>query len=412
MTAPIVVIGGGPAASAACGALREEGYDGPLVVCSAEHVAPYERPPLSKDLLTGQATAADLALRADDWYAANDIDLRLGTPVVALSNGTHEVELAGGERLAYDKVLLATGGSPRRLPDDHSDRVLYLRDLGDSHELGKRIRSGEPLVVLGGGFIGCEVAASARGSGAEVTVLEMDELPMRRGVGDAIAAAMAQVHRENGVVLRTGERVDVVESSSEGVRIRAAGGDLECATLLVAVGLVPNTAVLRGTGIDLDPASGGVAVDGFCRSSDPDVFAAGDVAAHDHPGYGRIRVEHHDNAIKQGAAAARAMLGVLSEPYAEPHWFWSDQFEHNLQSVGRSGPGDQQVVRGSIEERRFAQFSLHRGRVRSVIALDRGRDMMWAKKLVASGMTVDPGQLADDSVPLKQLVKSGGGAEQ
>lgn len=402
-----VIVGGGPAASAAAATLRAAGFDGSVVIISAEDVAPYQRPPLSKDFLTGVSGAADLELRPGDWYAANDVDLRLGTRASAIDVGARDVVLAGGRRVRYDRLLLATGGVPRRLPDVDSERVLYLRDLADAEALAKRMVPGEPLVVLGGGFIGCEVAASARTAGVEVTVLEMADVPLQRVLGDDVGAVMADIHRDQGVTLRTGERVESVDTGRDGVVISTDRGRLECATLLVAVGLTPSTELVAGTGVQIDETSRGIVVDRYCETSVPGIFAAGDVAAHDHPGYGRrIRVEHHDNALKQGSVAARNMLGA-HEPYSDLHWFWSDQYHHNLQSIGRTEGCDRTVVRGSVADRMFSVFALSEGRVRAVFALDRGMDIIGGKRLITSGTQVSVEQLRDESVNLKRLATTG-----
>ncbi|WP_432828817.1 NAD(P)/FAD-dependent oxidoreductase [Dactylosporangium sp. CA-092794] len=399
-----VIVGGGPAASAAAAALRSAGYDGALTLISAEHVAPYERPPLSKDFLTGATTAADLQLRRPDWYAEQGVVLRLGTRVAAIDTAGQAVVLGDGERVGYDRVLIATGGRPRRLPGIESDRILYLRDLADAQALAERLTPGEPLVVMGAGFIGCEVAAAARKLGVDVTVLEQAEVPLQRIVGKEVGEVVAAIHRDHGVALRTGETVESVDATGDRVLVTTDRGRLECASLVVAIGLVPATDLAVGTDIAVDGANGGIAVDGCCRTSAPNVYAAGDVASQHYLRYDRrIRVEHHDNAVKQGAAAARNMLGS-GETYDDPHWFWSDQYEHSLQSIGRGDGCDQTVVRGSLADRSFSVFSLASGRVRGVFAIDRGTDILAGKRLIQSGAAVDPRLLADESVNLKRLV--------
>lgn len=284
--------------------------------------------------------------------------------------------------------------------------MLYLRDLADAELLAKRLVPGEPLAVLGGGFIGCEVAASARKTGIDVTVLEMADVPLQRVLGNEVGAVIADIHRDQGVTVRTSEKVESIHTGRDGVAVITDRGRLECATLLVAVGLVPMTTVVAGTGIAIDDTSGGIVVDQYCQTSIPGIYAAGDVASHDHPGYGRrIRVEHHDNAVKQGAAA-RNMLGA-QEPYADLHWFWSDQYEHNLQSIGRTEGCDQTVLRWSLEDRSFSVFSLAGGRVRSVFSLDRGLDLIGGKRLIRAGTPVTAEQLSDPSVNLKRLATPG-----
>lgn len=398
-----VIVGGGPAAAAAAAALRSAGYDGPVLLIGAEEVIPYERPPLSKDFLAGRRTGSALELQPREWYAEHGVELRLGVPVQRVDPDQHAVLLAGGERIGYDKLLLATGGRPRRLDQARSDRVAYLRTVADAEALAKRLRAAGRLVVLGGGFIGCEVAATARQLGVEVTVLEMESVPLQRALGQRFGALIGQIHREAGVELRTGERVESVAETRDGLLVTTDRGRLECGMLLVAVGLQPNAEVVAGTAVRCE---NGILVDEYCRSTVPDIFAAGDVAAHRHPLYGRhIRVEHHDNAQRQGAAAARNMLGPAVS-YDDPHWFWSDQYEHSLQSVGIAGPDDEIVVRGSVPDRCFSVFSLSGGKVRSVFALDRGKDVIAGRRLIAAGVPVRAEELRDESVNLRRLAPS------
>jgi 3-phenylpropionate/trans-cinnamate dioxygenase ferredoxin reductase component len=404
-----VLVGGGPAAAAAAHMLRSAGFDGAVLLVGAEDVLPYERPPLSKAFLTsrvaGHAAGPELEVHPRGWYAEHDVELRLGTRVERVDAAGHAVVLAGGERVSYDKLLLATGGRPRRLDGLRSDRVAYLRTVAEAEVLAERLRVAGRLVVLGGGFIGCEVAATARQLGAEVTVLEMEGVPLRPALGERFGALVGQIHREAGVDLRTGERVRSVAEVRDGLLVTTDRDRLECGMLLVAVGLQPSTEVVAGTGVRCE---NGIVVDQYCRSTVPDIFAAGDVAAHWHPLYGRhIRVEHHDNAMRQGAVAARNMLGH-DVAYDDPHWFWSDQYEHSLQSVGVRSPGEEVVVRGSVPDRHFAAFSLSGGKVRSVFALNRGRDVTAGRRLVASGVTVRAEELRDESVNLRRLAPVGG----
>jgi 3-phenylpropionate/trans-cinnamate dioxygenase ferredoxin reductase subunit len=408
-----VIVGGGPAAAAAAAALRAADFEGAVVLVGEEQVVPYERPPLSKAFLagcvTGRVAGSTLAVRPREWYAEHDVELRLGARVERVDAQRHAVVLAGGERIGYDRLLLATGGRPRRLDAPSSDRVAYLRTVDDAEALAKRLRAAGRLVVLGGGFIGCEVAATARQLGVEVTVLELEDVPLRRALGERFGALVGQIHREAGVDLRTGERVRSVAEVQDGLLVTTDRARLECGMLLVAVGLRPSTEVVAGTGVRCE---NGILVDEYCRSTVPDIFAAGDVAAHRHPRYGRhIRVEHHDNAMRQGAVAARNMLGH-AVAYDDPHWFWSDQYEHSLQSVGVRGPDDETVVRGSVPDRRFAVFSLSGGTVRSVFALNRGRDVIAGRRLIAAGVSVRAEELRDESVNLRRLAPPSGQARQ
>jgi 3-phenylpropionate/trans-cinnamate dioxygenase ferredoxin reductase subunit len=395
----VVIVGGGQCGASAAATLRGEGYDGELFLLGAEPDPPYERPPLSKGWLAG--TGTEIAVHPGGWYAENDVELLCGTRVSTVDTRDRAVELPDGRRLPYDRLLLATGGRPRTLPGVSSDRVLYLRTRADADALRERLRPGERLVVLGGGFIGCEVAATARGLGVDVTVLEMAAVPLQRVLGADIGAVVADIHRANGVDFRTGERVEAVSETADGLRVTTDRGVLECGHLLVAVGLVPNTEFLADTPITCD---NGVHVDRYCQTSVPGVYAAGDVAAHDHPLYGRrMRVEHYDNAAKQGAVAARNLLGE-EVVYDDPHWFWSDQYAHHLQSVGIAQSTGDPVVRGSVAERTFSVFYLDDGRVRAVFAIDRPKDIVAGRKLIRSGQPVTAEALRDESVDLRHLV--------
>jgi 3-phenylpropionate/trans-cinnamate dioxygenase ferredoxin reductase subunit len=398
-----VIVGGGPCAASAAATLRSSGCDGELVVVTDEPVVPYERPPLSKEYLTGSVDGAELSVRPASWYDEHDVELRLGERAEALDDQGHSVRLAGGERLRYDALLLATGGRPRPFEQIDSDRVTYLRTREDADRLAERLRQGEPLVVLGGGFIGCEIAASARQLGVEVTVLEMAPVPLERALGADLGGVIAEIHRDAGVDFRTGERVHAVSETADGLVVSTDRGRLECGLLVVAVGMVPNIELVEGTSVR---CANGIQVDEHCRTAVPDIYAAGDVAEHFHPGCGRhVRVEHHDNAVRQGAVAARNMLGE-DVAYTDPHWFWSDQYEHSLQSVGFHDRCDEVVVRGSVTDRAFARFALVEERVRTVVALNRGRDVLAGKKLIASAVPVTADQIRDESVDLRRLARA------
>lgn len=400
-----VIAGGGPCAASAAATLRSTGFDGRLVVVADEPVAPYERPPLSKDYLTGVSDGTELPVRGPAWYGDNDVELRLGERVDSIDDRTHSVRLGDGEDLRYDALLVATGGRPRPFAGIESDRVVYLRTVDDADRLAKQLRQGDPLLVLGGGFIGCEVAAAARHLGVEVTVLEMAPVPLERALGARLGGIVGEIHREAGVDFRTDERVESVVDTGDGLLVNTDRAQLECGLLLAAVGMAPNVEMVAGTAVE---TGNGILVDEHCRTSVPDIYAAGDVGAHFHPLYGRhLRVEHHDNAIKHGAAAARNMLGE-DVAYADPHWFWSNQYDYNLQSAGFDFDCDEVVLRGSVADRSFTRFSLADGQVRAVVSLDRGRDVITGRRLIASGARVSPEALSDESVDLKRLTRAAG----
>jgi 3-phenylpropionate/trans-cinnamate dioxygenase ferredoxin reductase subunit len=394
-----VIVGAGLAGAAAAAGLREQGFDGRLVMIGAEPHPPYERPPLSKEYLRGEQTEPAFA-RPEEWYEQNDVELRLGTRVTALDASGPAIEIEGGERIDADAVLLATGGSPRRLPDAPEEGVLYLRTIEDSDRVKKAL-SGGRLVVVGAGFIGAEVAASARSQGVEVTVLEMGSVPLQRALGEDAGRIYAQIHRDQGVDLRTEEGVEKIDAASSGVVVRTTkGSTIEAEAVVVGVGIGPNAELAEAAGLAM---SNGVDVDSACRTSAPGVFAAGDVANHDHPLFGRIRVEHFDNALKMGAHVAGAMLGK-PDAFDDPHWFWSDQYDVNLQYAGFAMTWDSVVTRGSLEQRDGVAFYLNGGVLLAALGLNRGKDVRRAMKLIAARARPDPAALVDPDVDLRTLV--------
>lgn len=394
-----VIVGAGMAGAAAAQELRAQGFDGRLVMIGSESHLPYERPPLSKEYLRGEQSEPMLA-RPSGWYEDNEVELRLGTRVVSLDATGPVVELDGGERIEADAVLLATGGSPRPLPDAPEEGVLYLRTLEDSDRIKKAL-SGGRLVVVGAGFIGAEVAASARSKGVEVTVLEMAPVPLQRALGDDVGRIYGQIHRDQGVDLRTEEGVEGIDAASGGVVVKTTKGDaIEAEAVVVGIGIGPNAELAEAAGLAV---SNGIDVDSACRTSAPAVFACGDVANHDHSLFGRIRVEHFDNALKMGTHVAGAMLGK-EEPFDDPHWFWSDQYDVNLQYSGFAAEWDHVATRGSLEDRDGVAFYLKDGVLLAALGLNRGKDVRRAMKLIAARARPDPAALSDEVVDLRTLV--------
>jgi 3-phenylpropionate/trans-cinnamate dioxygenase ferredoxin reductase component len=396
----IVVIGGGVASAAAVAALRAEGFDGDLTLVSAEDTVPYERPPLSKEFLLGRS--GSVPVKDPAWYEENSVELVLGRRATRLDLAAQTVALADGSVLGYDQLLLATGVRPRVLPDFDADGVCYLRTVTDAAELRDRIGAAGHVVVLGGGFIGCEVASAAIQLGQRATILEALPTLLDRALGPDLGQVVAGIHRDAGVDVRTGQLVTgVTPRPGGGVTIATSDGPLDADVLVVGVGTVPNQELAERAGL---PAENGILVDEHFATAAPGVWAVGDVAAQYLPGYGRrVRVEHHDTALRHGRAVARNMLG-RPEPFGDVHWFWSDQFEHTISSAGLvlDGTGSL-IIRGSLEQRSFSAFSLDGDRLRAVISLNRPKDVLDVRKLIARDHAATPGQLRDESLPLKRL---------
>jgi 3-phenylpropionate/trans-cinnamate dioxygenase ferredoxin reductase subunit len=400
-----VIVGGGLAGGAAAGALRDRGFDGRLVLIGAETHPPYERPPLSKDYLRGETKAGDFQLRPADWYAEHEIDLRLGTRAEALDPAHRVVSLEGGERIGYDRLLLATGGRNRvfRVPGSDLEGVLQLRTIEDADRIKDETAGGARVAVVGAGFIGLEVAASLRSMGAAIEVIEVFGRPLERVLGTDIGAVFERIHRDHGVSFHMSEHVERLEGDGRVRRVITSEGTVvECDVAVIGVGIEPDAGLAADAGLEVD---NGILVDEFGATRVPEVFAAGDVANRYHPRLGRrVRVEHFDNALKQGASVARAMLGER-EAVDDVHWFWSNQYDHNLQYVGHAVAWDEIVLRGSLEQRSFVAFYVKDGIVEAVAGLDRGRDVRRARDLVRARRPVDAALLRDPEVDLKALAQ-------
>lgn len=396
-----MVIGGGAGSAAAVAELRKQGFDGSLTLVSAENTVPYERPPLSKGFLLG--TSGQVPVKDAAWYEQASVELILGSRATRLDLAARTVTLSGGAVLGYDQLLLATGVRPRVLPGLDGDGVCYLRTGEDAAALRDRMTAAGHVAVLGGGFIGCEVAAAAIRLGKRATILEALPTLLHRALGPELGDVVAGIHRDEGVDVRTGQQVLGIRPRPGGVRISTAAGDVDADVLVVGVGTVPNTELAEQAGL---PAGHGIEVDECFATAAPGIYAIGDVAAQHLPGHGRrVRVEHHDTAIRHGRVAARNMLGQR-EPFADVHWFWSDQYDHTISSAGlipgSDGPGEL-VIRGALEQRSFSAFSLDGDRVRAAISLNRPRDVLDARRLIARDHSATAAQLRDESQPLKRL---------
>jgi 3-phenylpropionate/trans-cinnamate dioxygenase ferredoxin reductase subunit len=397
----VVVVGAGHVAAQAARTLRRRGFAGPVVLVGDEPVGPYQRPHLSKERL---ATGGEGGFWLLDpvWCEANDVTVRTSSPVERISAGTGEVLLADGSAFPAGSVVLATGGRPRRLPGVEGERVHHIRSLSDSDRLRERLAPGRRIGVLGGGFLGTEVAAAAVTRGAEAVVFDLDAVLLARALGAGIGSAITELHRGRGVDLRLGHGVTEVRPGADGVTVVTAAGAETVDDLVVCIGIVPNTDVAVASGLAV---GNGVEVDARGRTSLPAVFAAGDVAAHDHPRYGRIRVEHVDVAQQQASAIASTLAGRPAT-FADPHWFWTDQFDINVQGLGLGGvrPGDVVITRGDLAALNGTVFWLRDGVLVGAASIERGEDISVARELIDLEIPVGAGQLADESVPLEDLL--------
>jgi 3-phenylpropionate/trans-cinnamate dioxygenase ferredoxin reductase subunit len=367
-----------------------------VVVVGEERHRPYQRPPLSKEFLTaGDDSALDLLPEA--WAEENSVEVRTGVRALKVSAADGGVLLEDGSTLRADAVLLATGSRARRLPGFEGDGVYYLRSRNDAEALRTALIPGSRVVLVGGGFIGGEVASGALDLGAEVTMLEAGPAPLAQALGARLGAAYAGLPRAAGVDVRVDTSVEGLRRDGDTLVVTTPRGDVAADAVVVGIGTEPNVEIAVDSGIDVD---GGVLVDERCRTSVERVFAAGDVARHQHPGLGaRVRVEHFDHASRHGATAARSLLGD-EVTYDDPHWVWSDQFGHNLQYVGRAGVEDRMVVRGSLEGETWTAFFVDRDRVSAAFALDAGEDIAVARELISARVTLPDEVLADPGVDL------------
>ena len=354
------IVGGGLAGAKTAEALRDKDFDGHVVLFAAEEHLPYERPPLSKEYLAGKKELGDFTTASSAWYRDHHIELQLGTEVSAIDPDTHTVSLPDGSAVRYDKLLLATGSQPRRppIPGADADGVYYLRTVDDADALNSALAEGSSLAVVGGGWIGLEVAAGARDRGVNVTVVEMAALPLMAALGREVGEVFAALHREHGVDLRLGATVQEITTGggkATGLTL-GDGSTVDADAVLVAVGAVPNLALAQRAGLAL--GDGGVLVDSSLRTSDPDIFAVGDIAAAEHPLFGtRIRTEHWANALKQPAVAATGMLGHPGE-YTELPYFFTDQYDLGMEYVGHAPHYEKVVFRGDVAKREFTAFWL------------------------------------------------------
>ena len=405
-TAHIVIVGAGHAGGAAAALLRQHGHKGAITLIGEEPWVPYQRPPLSKAYLKSEADAESLKLRPDAFYAEQDIALRLGMRADAIDRPRKLVRLQGGAEVPYDILILATGSSNRKLsfPGAHPDELLELRNLADAERLKAHLGPGRKLVIVGGGYIGLEAAASARALGAAAAVVELAPRVLARVACEELSGFFEAHHRKHGVEILTQAQVQDVEHGPDrrlsGVRL-TDGRSIACDAVLVGVGAMACADLARDSGLDCDV---GVIVDERGRTSDPDVFAIGDLAFRPMPHYGgrRHRLESVPGAVEHARQAAAAILGLPAPPHELP-WFWSDQYDLKLQIAGVPFDADRRVIRGDPATAKFAIFHMKDGRLAAVEAVNAPPEFMAGRQLIGQGRAVDPAKLADPAVSMREV---------
>jgi 3-phenylpropionate/trans-cinnamate dioxygenase ferredoxin reductase component len=398
-----VIVGASLAGAKAAETLRKEGFEGSVALVGEEAERPYERPPLSKEFLRGEAGPEKLYVHADGFYEAQGIDLRLSSTVTSLDVADQTVSLASGERLGYDSLLLCTGARPRRLalPGAELPGVYYLRDMASSVTLREAIKAAGRAVIVGAGWIGCEVAASARQLGAEVAIVEVGQLPLQKVLGPEMGQFYRDVHRDHGVEMHFGVAPEAVVGSAvaEGVRL-VDGRTVSGGIVVVGIGAEPRAELASQGGLE---TGNGVLTDEYLETSRPGIFAAGDVANSFHPLFGeRVRLEHWSAARNQGPAAARNMLG-RHEPYARVPYFYSDQYDVGMEYSGHAPSWDEVIFRGDLEAREFIVFWVKDGRVAAGMNVNIWDVSGDISDLVASRRAVDTQKLADPEVSLASV---------
>jgi 3-phenylpropionate/trans-cinnamate dioxygenase ferredoxin reductase subunit len=401
MISTVVIVGGGQAGAQAVDTLRREGFAGRLVLIGDESLLPYQRPPLSKKFLSGEMAADRLLFRHRGFYDEHAVELKLGVRATGIEAGAHRVALSNGEEILYDRLLLCTGAAPRRMSCPGSDLggVHYLRNVDDAAAIAAGLKTGARVLIVGGGYIGLEIAATARKMGCAVTVLEMADRVMNRVVASNVSEFFEHEHRTQGVKIICNTRVVRFEGSGRVERVVCADGSMHPADLLVVgIGATANSELAASAGLKCD---NGIVVDETCRTSDPAIFAAGDCTNYFSPRYqARVRLESVDNAFEQSKAAA---LNILERPtvYDRVPWFWSDQYDNKLLIVGLSQAHDQQLTRGDPATRSFSVCYLRGGELLAVEAINHSKDYMAARKLIPERFRPDLDKLADPQCAFK-----------
>jgi 3-phenylpropionate/trans-cinnamate dioxygenase ferredoxin reductase subunit len=404
MISTVLIIGGGQAGAQAIDTLRREGFEGRIVLVSEERELPYQRPPLSKKFLAGELAADRLPFRHQSFYDEHRIELKLGVRATRLEPAARRVALSNGEEVVYDRLLLCLGAVSRQLtcPGSELPGVHYLRGISDVPGIREGLKPGARTVIIGGGYIGLETAATARKMGCAVTVLEMADRVMNRVVASNVSEYFAREHRTQGIKLICNTRVVRLDGAARVERVVCADGSIhEADTLVVGVGAVANMGLAAEAGLGCE---NGIVVDEYCRTTDSAIYAAGDCTYHPSLRYDmRVRLESVDNAFEQAKTAAQNLLGRPAVHDRVP-WFWSDQFDNKLLIVGLSQGHDQQVTRGDPAARSFTVCYLKGGELLAVEAVNHPKDYMAARKLIAERARPDPDKLADPSIAMKDSV--------
>jgi len=405
MTSSCIIIGASHAAAQACVSLRQGGWKGSITVIGDEPDLPYHRPPLSKDFLSGDKEIDEILIRPASVYENADIDMKLGVRVGAINRAEKTVLTDDGQTLSYDKLILTTGASVRRLPVPGEDfeGVYYLRDTSDVRAIKAAVAAGKRAVIIGGGYIGLETAASLRKNGMQVTVLEAMPRILQRVTAPIMSAFYKRIHTEEGVDILEGVMASEIQLSAEGLRVlTSCDKNLLADMVIIGIGVIPNTELAEMAGLDI---GNGIEVNEFCQTSDPDIYAAGDVTWHYNPIYERhCRLESVPNATEQAKVVASHMNGK-SMPYSSLPWFWSDQFNLKLQIAGLSEGYDDIIIRGDIESSRsFAAFYFKKGQFLAVDAVNAPREFMMSKMALTKGKTLDKAVIADPDAHLKSAM--------
>ncbi|MEC8427213.1 MAG: FAD-dependent oxidoreductase [Pseudomonadota bacterium] len=407
MSQTCIIIGASHAAAQLAPSLRQEGWEGKIIVIGDEPYLPYHRPPLSKAFLAGDQTAEGLLIRKQPIYDKNDIEFKLGTRVESINRSHKNITLTNGEVLSYDKLALCTGSRVRTvsLPGVELEGIHYLRDISDVEAIKGDVASGKSAVIVGGGYIGLETAASLKKQGMNVTVLEMAPRVLARVTAPELSEFYTRVHSDEGVTIKTGIAVSGFEGDGRVQRVACAdGSSFDADLVVIGVGIVPNVELAEAAGLTVE---NGVVVDEFARTNDPDIVAAGDVTNHPNDLYGiRLRLESVPNATDQAKSAAASICGK-DKVYRSLPWFWSDQYDLKLQIAGLSQGYDEVVIRGDKDAcRSFVAFYLKEGKLISADCVNRPQEFMISKKIISEGLPVDPARLADESIAPKELLAS------